>query len=72
MLLKAKKRKSSLTNPDAIGADGLLEDLDIQSIDEETVTREDKQCDVDQFFHAAFVRDVNRKQKKYRTCKSCP
>jgi hypothetical protein len=62
----------SLGNPVAVDADGLLMDVDVQSIDDSTPTREDKRQDVDHFFCIAVVKVVNGKSKKYRACKICP
>lgn len=53
--------------------DGLLIDVDVQSVDSSPAcTREDKQTDVDHFFHSAIVKIVKGKAKKYRDCKVCP
>jgi hypothetical protein len=51
---------------------GLLIDVDVQPINDNPTTCEDKQLDVDHFFCAAVVKDVDGKQKKYRRCKLCP
>jgi hypothetical protein len=64
--------RASLGNPVAIDADGLLMDVDVQSIDDSPPTREDKRQDVDHFFIAAVLKDVNGKSKKYCACKLCP
>ena len=46
--------------------DGLLIDVDVQSVDSSPAcTREDKQKDVDHFFHSAVVKIVKGKAKKY-------
>jgi hypothetical protein len=47
-------------------------DVDVQLIENNPSTREDKQQDVDHFFHTAVVKDVNGRSKKYRACKLCP
>ena len=64
--------RATLGNPVAVDADGLLMDVDVQAIDDNQPTREDKRQDVDNFFCNAVVRDVNGKSKKYRACKLCP
>lgn len=68
-------KTASLCNPGAIDEDGLLADVDVQSIDDVPPTRsmrEDKRRDVDHFFHAAFTKVVDGKSKRYCTCKPCP
>ena len=67
-----KKKSTTLGNPQATDTDGLLVDVDVQSINEGPSTREDKRQDVDHFFYAAVVKDVNGKPKKYCVCKLCP
>jgi hypothetical protein len=67
-----KTKCATLGNPVAVDADGLLMDVDVQSIDDSPPTREDKRQDVDHFFRTAIVKDVNGKSKKYRACKLCP
>lgn len=47
-------------------------DLDVQAVDDNPSTREDKRQDVDHFFRAAVIKEVNTKLKKYRSCKICP
>ncbi|KAG6893550.1 hypothetical protein C0993_000858 [Termitomyces sp. T159_Od127] len=70
---KVKKPHISSGNPTAVDNDGFLANLNVQEIDDETVeTCEDKQCDVDQFFHLPVTKKVKQKEKKYRTCKICP
>ena len=64
--------QATLGNPVAVDADGLLIDVDVQAIDDNMPTREDKRQDVDNFFCIAVVKDVNGKSKKYRACKLCP
>jgi hypothetical protein len=66
------KKCTTLGNPVAVDADGLLMDVDVQSINNNPPTREDKQQDVDQFFCTAVVKDVNGKLKKYCACRVCP
>jgi hypothetical protein len=69
----ADKRKSgTLGNPVAVNADGLLVDVDVQSVDDSPSTREDKRQDIDHFFHAAVVKEVGGKSRKYCVCKLCP
>jgi hypothetical protein len=47
------KKCATLGNPAAIDTDSLLMDVDVQSIDDNPPTHEDKWQDVDQFFHPA-------------------
>ena len=67
-----KKKSATLGNPQVTGADGLLADVDVQLVDDNPSTREDKRQDVDHFFGPAVVKDVNGRSKKYRSCKLCP
>jgi hypothetical protein len=72
MNIAKKKKRTTLGNPTATDADGLLLDVDVQEIDERGQTREEKRQDVDQFFHPAVVTVVNGKQRKHCICKLCP
>ena len=45
-----KKNRATLGNPVAVDADGLLMDVDVQSIDDSLPTCEGKRQDVDHFF----------------------
>ena len=67
-----EKKHGTLGNPIAVDADGLLLDVDVQSVDDSPPTREDKRQDVDQFFYTAITKDVKGKSKRYCTCKLCP
>jgi len=67
-----KKKKATLGNPQAINADGLLVDVDVQEVNNTPSMHEDKRQDVDHFFCTAIVKEVSGKLKKYCTCKSCP
>jgi hypothetical protein len=67
-----KKKSVTLGNPQATDADGLLIDVDVQLVNDNPSTYEDKRQDVDNFFRATIVKDVNGKSKKYRVCKLCP
>lgn len=69
-----KKKGSALANPVDVDEDGLLIDIDVQSInaDDTPISREDKRQDVDQFFNPAVVKIVSGKAKKYCVCKLCP
>ena len=67
-----KVDRATLGNPVTVDADGLLMDVDVQAIDDNLPTCEDKWQDVDHFFRIAVAKDVNGKSKKYRACKLCP
>jgi hypothetical protein len=71
-IVLGKKKSTTLGNPQATDVEGLLVDVDVQSINESPSTREDKRQDVDHFFHTAVIKVVNGKSKKYRLCKLCP
>jgi hypothetical protein len=68
----AKKTRASLGNPVDVDNEGLLVDIEVQSIEEEAPTRADKRRDIDQFFHPAVSKTTGDKIKKYCTCKLCP
>jgi hypothetical protein len=73
VLSLAKRKSSTLGNPLDTDADGLLVDVDVQSINDGVPSmREDKRQDVDRFFHVAIVQMIKGKSKKYRTCRLCP
>ncbi len=71
LMCLGKKKMATLGNPQAVDADGLLVDVDVQQVNDNPTTREDKWQDVDQFFHPSVIKDVNGKSKKYRMCKLC-
>jgi hypothetical protein len=56
-----------------VDADGILVDVDVQSIINTVSTREAKTADLDVFFGATFDHaGANGKVKKHRKCKMCP
>ena len=57
------KKSTTLGNPQATDANGLLIDVDVQPVNDNPSTHEDKRQDVDNFFHAVVVKDVNGKSK---------
>ncbi len=65
------KRRATLGNPTAVNMDGLLVDVDVQSINDSPPTCEDKRKDTDHFFRIAVTKNVNGKSKKYHACKLC-
>ena len=69
---KKNASRATLRNPQAVDADGLLMDVDVQPANDNLSTREDKRQDVDHFFSPAFDKTVKGKVKKYRSCKICP
>ena len=58
-------------NPQAMDANNLLIDVDVQLLDNNPSTWEDKRQDVDNFFCSTVIKDVNGKSKKYCVCKLC-
>jgi hypothetical protein len=70
-VITGKTKHATLDNPVAIDADGLLMDVDVQLVNDNPSSCEDKHQDVDHFFCPAVVKNVNRKSKKYCACKSC-
>jgi hypothetical protein len=72
-IVVAKKMHASLGNPKEVDDEGFLMDVDVQTIDEDPPSREDKRCDVDHFFKSPVEKkDAKGMVKKYCTCKLCP
>ena len=69
---KKSASRATLGNPQAVDVDGLLMDVNVQPVNDNSSTREDKWQDVDHFFRTAVVKEINSKSKKYRSCKICP
>ncbi|KAG1873554.1 hypothetical protein DFJ58DRAFT_721838 [Suillus subalutaceus] len=70
-----KQRKLAVvpTKPESVDADGILIDVDVQSLAEPVLTQEAKTADIDTFFGATFDHaGANGKVKKHRKCKMCP
>ena len=56
-----------------VDEDGILVDIDVQSIADSGPTREDKTRDICEFFGEPFEHaGANRAVKKHRKCKVCP
>jgi hypothetical protein len=67
------RRKKAAKAQDDVDEDGILADIDVQLIIDESPTREDKTRDIDQFFSQPFeCTHANGKVKKHRKCKVCP
>jgi hypothetical protein len=70
--LAKKPRQSALSEPEAIDEDGILVDVEVQSVADSGSTREGKTADLDHFFENAYeCEGANGKVKKHRTCKVC-
>ncbi|KIK47782.1 hypothetical protein CY34DRAFT_8650 [Suillus luteus UH-Slu-Lm8-n1] len=70
-----KQHKSAVVpaEPELVNADGILIDIDVQSLMEPVSTREAKTADINAFFGATFDHTgANGKVKKHRKCKTCP
>lgn len=67
-----KKKCATLGNPVAIDVDGLLEDVDVQSVDDNPSSCDDKRQDCDQFFCPPVIKMVKGKRKGHCECKLCP
>ena len=53
-------------DPEAIDADGILLDVEVQSVDDPVPTREGRMADIDQFFGEAFDHaGANKKVKRH-------
>jgi hypothetical protein len=60
------------SDPEAVDEDGILLDVEVQSVDGSVPTREGRTADIDQFFGEAFDRaGANGKVKRHRKCKIC-
>lgn len=64
--------RTSLGNPKDVDNEGLLVDVNVQPIDEDAPSREEKRRDIDHFFQPPVVKTFNGKMKKYCSCKLCP
>ena len=62
-VLSGKKKSTTLGNPQAINVDGLLMDVDVQPVNDDSSTHEDKWQDVDNFFCMTVVKEVNGKSR---------
>ena len=71
-IVTAKRARASLGNPKEVDDEGLLMDVDVQPIEEDVPSCEDKRCDIDHFFQSPVEKSVNGKVKKYCICKLCP
>jgi hypothetical protein len=71
-IVTAKRARASLGNPKEVDDEGLLMDVDVQPIEEDVPSREDKRRDIDHFFQSPVEKSVNGKVKKYCICKLCP
>ena len=56
-VLLGEKKSATLGNPQATDANGLLVDVDVQSVNDTPSSREDKRQDVDHFFCTAVIKD---------------
>jgi hypothetical protein len=71
--VSVKKKHGTLGNPVDVDADNFLLDVDVQSTHEDLgESRVDNHRDVDEFFHAPVMKEMNGKKKKCCTCKLCP
>ena len=64
--------RTSLGNLKDVDNEGLLVDVNVQPIDVDVPSREDKRRDIDQFFQPPVEKTINGKMKKYCGCKLCP
>lgn len=70
---KRVRRKKAAKAQEDVDEDGILADIDVQPIIDESPTREDRIRDIDQFFSQPFeCTHANGKVKKHRKCKVCP
>lgn len=72
-LLAKKACRSTISSEwEPVDEDGILVDVEVQSIDNSVSTREGKTADIKQFFSTAYkYAGANGKVKKHRKCKIC-
>ena len=72
MLLAKKPQQSVQSEPEATDENGILLDIDIQSVTDSGSAREVKTADLDKSFGIAYeCEGANGKVKKHRKCKVC-
>jgi hypothetical protein len=71
-VVTAKQTHASLGNPKDVDDEGLLVDVNVQPIDEDAPSHEDKRRDINHFFQSPVVKTINGKMKKCCHCKLCP
>ena len=64
--------RTSLGNPKDVDDKGLLVDVNVQPVDEDAPSCEEKRRDIDRFFLPPVEKAINGKMKKYCSCKLCP
>ncbi|KAG1786128.1 uncharacterized protein HD556DRAFT_1313686 [Suillus plorans] len=69
---KKPRKSASRTDSDLVGEDGILIDIDVQSIADTASTRELRTADIEESFGTTFEHTrSNGKVKKHRKCKFC-
>ena len=72
MLLAKKPQQSVQSEPEATDENGILLDIDVQSVTDSGSAREVKTADLDKFFRIAYeCEGANGKVKKHQKCKAC-
>jgi hypothetical protein len=72
MSVVAIQTRTSLGNPKDVDSEGLLVDVNVQPIDVDVPSREEKRRDIDRFFQPPVMKIIDGKEKKYCSCKICP
>ena len=74
MIASAKRvHRATVEDAEDVDEDGILTDIDVQSIADSGPTREDKTRDINEFFGKPFeCAGANGTVKKHRKCKVCP
>jgi len=74
LMISAKRaRRATVIDHEDVDSEGILVDVDVQSIADSGPTREDKMRDIDEFFGKPFEHaGANGTVKKHRKCKACP
>jgi hypothetical protein len=71
-LAKRARQSVATSEPEALDEDGILVDIDVQSVGDSGSTREGKTVDIDQFFGNPYdCTGASGKVKKHRKCKIC-
>jgi hypothetical protein len=69
---KARQSTATSAKPEVLDKDGILIDIDVQSVGDSGSTHEGKTVDIDQFFGNPYkCTGANGKVKKHRKCKIC-
>lgn len=73
MIANKKARKSALNATETVDSDGILVDVDVQSIEDGGKSRSDRTRDISAFFDEPIPhKGKNGQTQLHRKCKLCP